>query len=118
MVKLLRQLLVVLLAFAVTGAAPSRHAHASASEASMAIVAMGCCPAAAQPQAAIRCPEPASGMKTDCTDHACCVEGAVLPDRFAAGRPVVHNDVVAYWPAGLRLAGIASTPEPLPPRTI
>ena len=52
----------------------------------------------------------------DCADHGCCVAVVLLPDRHATEWAAIHAESVVYWPAGARLAGLASEPDPLPPR--
>jgi hypothetical protein len=116
--KLLRHLLATLVALAVIGAGSPRFASAEEPSGQNLVLSQPCTMAMMPAESLDHQPIPAKarGMATDCADHACCVVSAVVPGRLATERSIVHACSVAYWSAGLLLAGVAHRPEPLPPR--
>jgi hypothetical protein len=118
--QVLRQLLFVLIAFAIVGGTTTQLAQSAQYAAPMTMVGMPCdmmmMPAAGadhgKPMA------PCKGMTPDCIKQMGCVTAVALPARFASHAFAVHFTTVDYWSAPSKLATLVRTPEPLPPRTI
>ncbi len=119
MLRVIRHLLFVLIAFALAGGTTSGLAHAAQYAAPMTMAGMPCdmmMPAAGaghgKPMA------PCKGMTPDCIKVIGCVADVALPVRLVSLAFAGQFTAVKYWTALSRLADRVSTPEPLPPRTI
>jgi len=119
MLRVVRHILVFLIAFALVGGTTSEFAHAAQYAAPMTMAGMPCdmmMPAAGadhgKPMA------PCKGMTPDCIKVMGCVTAAALQARFVGHEFAVNFITVDYWTALSRLADHVSTPEPLPPRTV
>ncbi len=112
MTPLLRQFLAVLIALAVVSGTTAQLAHST----QHASGSMPCGVAMPMAGADGGSPmQPCKGM-ADCTKRLCCVADIALPARFAATATAVSFDWVGYWDTRPMHAGVARTPEPLPPR--
>jgi hypothetical protein len=119
MLRVLRQLLLVLVAFAIIGGTTSEFAHSAQYGTVMTMAGMPCdmmMPAADTDHG--KSTMPCKGMTPDCMKLMGCVADASLPARFVSHEFVAHVSKVDYWSALSKLAGLAAAPEPLPPRTI
>lgn len=119
MLRVVRHLLFVLIAFALVGGTTSELAHATEYAAPMTMAGMPCdmmMPTAdadhGKPMA------PCKGMTPDCIKMIGCVTDVALPARLMRLAFAGQFTTVNYWTALSRLADRVSTPEPLPPRTI
>jgi len=59
---------------------------------------------------------PCKDMMPDCSKLTGCVAGIALPTRLVATEFAAQVSAVEYWPAKSERSGLASTPEPNPPR--
>jgi hypothetical protein len=117
MLRILRKLLLVLIAFAIIGGTTSELARSAQYGATMA--GMPCdmsMPAADTDHG--KPTMPCKGMMPECMKLMGCVADTSLPARFVSHEFVAHVSKVDYWSALSKLAGLAAAPEPLPPRTI
>lgn len=118
MVTRMRQLLLVLIAFAFVGGTSSQLARAAEYAAPMAMAGMPCdmmmSPAGMHDEKPM---PPCKGMTPDCIKQMGCVTDAALPARAVNLDIAVHFSEVDYWSAWSRLADFIREPEPLPPRT-
>jgi hypothetical protein len=119
MLRVLRQLLFVLIAFAIVGGTTTQFTMAAGRVAPMTTAGMPCemmMPAAGmdhgKPMA------PCKGVTPDCLKLMGCVADIALPARLVNTELAVHVSAVEYWSTLSGQTGLASTPEPNPPRTI
>jgi hypothetical protein len=120
MIRVLRQLLFVLIAFAIVGGTTTQFAQSAQYAGPMTMAGMPCdmmmmSAAGAdhgKPMA------PCKGMTPDCIKQMGCVTDVALPARLVKDEFVAHFTTVDYWSALSKLAELIRTPEPLPPRTI
>jgi hypothetical protein len=120
MVQRLRQLLLVLIAFAFIGGTSAQLARAAEYAAPMGVMGMPC-DMMAMSQAGMPDDQPmppCKGMTPDCIKQMGCVTDAGLPARTVSLDIAVHLSTVDYWSAWSRLVDFVREPEPLPPRTI
>lgn len=119
MVQRLRQLLLVLIAFALIGGPSSQFARSAEVAAPLAVTGMPC--DMMMPHAGMNNNKPmppCKGMTSDCIKQMGCVTDAALPVRTVNLDIAAHFSDVDYWSAWSRLADFVREPEPLPPRTI
>ncbi len=120
MVQRLRQLLLVLIAFAFIGGTSSQLARSAEYVAPMTISGMPCdmtvMSHAGMPDE--KPMPPCKGMTPDCIKQMGCIADAALPARTVNLDIAVSFSDVDYWSAWSRLADFVREPEPLPPRTI
>ena len=117
--SLLRQLLTVLIAFAMVGGTAGQLARATQSAPQASTLAMPCAMMMSTGDMTDDMPMmPCKGMTPDCVKQMCCVAGAVLPVPLLGAERAAPFSTVDYWSAWSRLSGTTCTPEPLPPRTI
>jgi hypothetical protein len=119
MMKAVRRLLLVLIAFAVAGGTTTQLAQSAQYAAAMTMVGTPCdmmMPAAGTDHS--KPMTPCKGMTPDCIKLMGCITDVALPAPFMSHAFTVRFAAVDYWPALLELAELVSTPEPLPPRTI
>ena len=116
--RVLRQLLFVLIAFAMVGGTTTQLARSAQYTAPMTMAGMPCdmmMPAAGadhgKPMA------PCKGMTPDCIKQMGCVTDVALPARLMSHEFAARFTTVDYWSALSQLAALDRTPEPLPPRT-
>jgi hypothetical protein len=119
MLKALRRILFLLIAFALIGGTTSELAHSAQHTAPVMTAGMPCdmaMPAAGssdnEPMA------PCKGMTSDCIKLMGCVMVTALPARFTSQEAPVRYSTVDYWTAAPLLVSLDREPEPLPPRTI
>jgi hypothetical protein len=119
MIRVLRHLLLVLIAFAIVGGTTAQLAQSAQYAAPMTMAGMPCdmvMPATGadhgKPMA------PCKGMTPDCIKVMGCVTDVALPARLMSHEFAAQFTTVDYWTAVPALADRVSTPEPLPPRTI
>jgi len=119
MIRVLRQCLFVLIAFAIVGGTTMQVAQSAQYAAPMTMAGMPCdmmMPAAdadhGKPSA------PCQGMTPDCVKLMGCVTAVGLPARFVSHAFAAHFTTVDYWSALSKLTTLVRTPEPLPPRTV
>ncbi len=116
MVQRLRQLLVLLIAFAFIGGTSSQLARSATP-----IVMAGMPCDMMMPHAGMQDGKPmppCKGMTPDCIKQMGCVADAALPARTVSLDIAAQFSNVDYWSAWLKLADFVREPEPLPPRTI
>ncbi len=124
MIHRLRQLLLVLIAFAFVGGTSSQLARSAEYAAPMVMAGMPCdmmMPHAKMPDEKPMAPSngsPCKGMTSDCIKQMGCVTDAALPARTVNLDIAAHFSNVDYWSAWSKLADFVREPEPLPPRTI
>jgi hypothetical protein len=120
MLGIARRLLFVLIAFAVAGGTTTQLARAAAYVAPMTMAGMPCdmtMPAVGgdhgKPAA------PCKSVTTDCPKLVACVAvtDIALPARLVRPEFTTLVSAVEFWPALSKQTGLASTPEPTPPRT-
>jgi len=119
MLRVLRHLLLVLIAFAIIGGTTAELARAAQYSMVMATADMPCdmtMPAADADHG--KSTMPCKGMTPDCMKLTGCVADTSLPTRFVSNEFAAHFSKVDYWSALSKLAGLVAIPEPLPPRTI
>lgn len=118
MIHRLRQLLLVLIAFAFVGGTSSRLARSAEYAAPMAMAGMPCdmMMSHAGMQDDMPMP-PCKGMTPDCIKQMGCVTDAAFPARTLSIDLAVHLSNVDYWSVSSTLADFVREPEPLPPRT-
>ena len=119
MVHRLRQILLVLIAFAFIGGTSSQLAHSAEYAAPMMTAGMPCDMMMSHAGMPDEKPlPPCKGMTPDCIKQMGCVTDAALPARTVNLDIAVHFSNVDYWSAWSTLADFVREPEPLPPRTI
>jgi hypothetical protein len=118
MLRILRRLLCVLIAFAIIGET-TQLAQSAQYAAPMTMAGMPCdmvMPTAdadhGKPMA------PCKGMTPDCVKMMGCVADVAFPARLMSHEFAAHFTKVDYWSASSAMAALVHTPEPLPPRTI
>ena len=119
MTRLLRHLLLLLVAFALVGGTTSELARAAAYGPVTAMAEMPCDMAmqtAASDDDAVPM-APCKGMTADCIKQMGCVTVAALPVPFSAHESAVEYGAVDYWASHAELVSLDHEPEPLPPRT-
>lgn len=115
----LRQLLVVLIAFAFTGGTSSQLAHTAEYAAPSMMAGMPCDMMMPHAEMQDETPmPPCKGMTSDCIKQMGCVTDAALPVRTMDLDIAAGFSVVDYWSTWSTLADFVRQPEPLPPRTI
>jgi len=119
MVHRLRQLLLVLIAFALIGGTSSQLARSAEYAAPIVMMGMPCdvMMSLAGMQDGKPIP-PCKGMTPDCIKQIGCVSDAALPARTMSLDVAESFSDVDYWSALCKLANFVREPEPLPPRTI
>lgn len=119
MVHRLRQLLLVLIAFALIGGTSSQLARSAEYAAPIVMTGM---PSDVMTSHAGRQDDkptlPCEGMTPDCIKQMGCVSDAALPARTLSLDIAESFSDVDYWSAWCKLADFVREPEPLPPRTI
>ncbi|WP_428375592.1 hypothetical protein [Lichenicoccus sp.] len=119
MVHRLRQLLLVLIAFAFIGGTSSQLVRSAAYAAPMAMAGMPCDKTMSHAGMPNEKPmPPCKGMTPDCIKQMGCVTDAALPARAVSLDIAVRGSDVDYWSAWSKLADFVREPEPLPPRTV
>lgn len=117
MIRRLRQLLLVLITFAVVGGTSSQLARSAEHVAPMAMAGMPCAMMASHPAVRGEAPAPpCKSMTWDCIKQMGCVADAALPAPPARLDVAVRVSDVDYWTALSTLADFVREPEPLPPR--
>ena len=119
MVHRLRQLLLVLIAFAFVGGTSAQLARSAEMAAPMTMAGMPCDMMMSHAGMHDDKPNsPCKGMTPDCIKQMGCVTDAALLARAVSLDVVAHYSDVDYWSAWSMLADFVREPEPLPPRTI
>ena len=119
MIYRLRQLLLVLIAFAFIGGTSSQLARSTEYASPMVMAGMPC--DTMLPHSGMQDDKPmppCKGMTPDCIKQMGCVTDAALPARAVNLDIAVHFSSVDYWSAWSKLADFVREPEPLPPRTV
>lgn len=114
MIARLRQLFLVLIAFAVIGGQSTQLARSAET---MTVAGMPCDMMMPHTDADHDKQMPCKGLTPDCIKQMGCIVDAALPARLVAVTPIVHSGEVAYWPLQSSLADFVRDPEALPPRT-
>ncbi|MBN8907719.1 MAG: hypothetical protein J0H99_14045 [Rhodospirillales bacterium] len=119
MLRILRQCLCALIAFAIVGGTTTQLARSASFVAPMTMAAgMPCDMMAPTAGAGHGKPmTPCKGMTPGCIKQMGCVADIGLPAQFVGRKDVLHFSTVDYLTTWSRLAGLVSEPEPLPPRT-
>jgi hypothetical protein len=120
MVQRLRQLLLLLLAFAFIGGTSAQLARAAEYAAPMDVMSMPC-DMTTMSHAGMPDDQPmppCKGLTPDCIKQMGCVTDAGLPARTISLDFAVHLSDVDYWSAWSSVDDFVREPEPLPPRTI
>jgi hypothetical protein len=118
MSSLLRQILLLLVAFALVGGMTNDLAHA-APECVAMTMAVPC--DMAMSASASGDTKPMHSDKSaipDCMKQMGCTAASVLPARLQTHRLIERRGPIDYWMSVTELAGLDQQPEPLPPRTI
>ena len=118
MIRLLRPLLLVLVAFAIVSGPGSQLARAARYGAAMTMAGDGS--EMAMPAHAGGHPKPTmpcKGMTSDCVKQMACAVDIAVQAKPAIVKLVGADSAVDYWPAWSAVARLAYAPEPLPPRT-
>ncbi|MHB1799230.1 MAG: hypothetical protein ACYCUI_13160 [Vulcanimicrobiaceae bacterium] len=118
MLRILRQLLFVLIAFAIVGGTATQPVGAAHAVASMTMAGMPCglsMPAAGPDHG--KPIVPCKDVAPDCLKLMGCVTitHIALPAQLVSTEFTAHVSVVEYWSLLHRQTGLASTPEPNPP---
>lgn len=119
MVHRMRQILLVLIAFAFIGGTWSQLARSTEYAAPIVMAGMPCdvmMSHAGMPDD--KSIPPCKGMTPDCIKQMGCISDAALPARTVSLDIAVAFSDVDYWSARRKLAEFVRKPEPLPPRTI
>lgn len=126
MLKGLRHLMLLLVAFALVSGTTTGFARASQSVAPMAMDGMPCTMAKPAPVSETmpasmsgdaKPMTPCKGMTHDCVKQMGCVAVSALPARFVVHETAVRYGVVNYPIFSAKLAGLDHQPDPFPPRT-
>ena len=120
MFRVLRQLLFVLIAFAIVGATTAQLAQAAHSVAPMTMAGMPCdmsMPAAGADHG--KPMVPCKGVTPDCLKLMGCaaITDIASPAQLVSTEFTTQVSVVEYWSTLSQRTGLSSTPEPNPPRT-
>jgi hypothetical protein len=120
MVRNLRHILLLLIAFALIGGTTEQSMRAAGYDpVPMAMDNTMSCDMADMADAAATKPmAPCKGDIPDCVKAMCCASIAALPAQFPSRETAFRHHVIGYWPAASTLTGRQLQPEPLPPRTI
>ena len=119
MIRVLRQLLFVLIAFAIVGGTTTQLAQSAQYVEPMTMAGMPCDMMMSAAGADHGKPmAPCKSMTPDCIKQMGCVTDVALPARLVNDAFVAHFTTVDYWSALSKLAELSRPPEPLPPRTI
>jgi len=124
MLKTVRHLLLMLIAFAFVGGTTMQLVHAAQHGAAQVKVDIPCdmaMPVSASSTSAsddTKPMPPCKGLTPDCVEQMGCVSLTALPVPFPAYEPILHYSVIAYWVSFSKLDGLDRAPEPFPPRTI
>ena len=120
MLKALRHIVLLLLAFALVGGTTTELAHSAQYVAPTTMVGMPCDMTILASAAGDTKPmPPCKQMTPDCMKLTGCVAVTALLDRSTSHeRAVRYSSSVGYWTVSSTLAGLDHKPEPLPPRTI
>jgi hypothetical protein len=117
--RILRQLLLLLVAFAIVVGTTSELARAAAYSPIAAMADMPCdmdMPTSASGDDAAPV-APCKGMTADCIKQMGCVTAAALPVPFITHESIVQYGAIDYWASHSKLVSLHHEPEPLPPRT-
>lgn len=121
MIKAVRHLLVVLIAFAIVSGSTTQLAQSAQYAAPMMMAGMPCdmsMPAAGPDHG--KPMVPCKDVAPDCLKLMGCfaITDIAWPAQLASTEFTAHVSVVEYWSTLSRQTGLARTPEPNPPRTI
>ena len=117
--RILRYLLLLLVAFAIVGGTTSELARAAAYGPVAAMAEMPCDMAMSTSASGddARPMAPCKGMTADCIKQMGCVTVVGLPAHFMTHESDVQYATIGYWSSLSKLVSLALQPEPLPPRT-
>jgi hypothetical protein len=118
MLRILRHILLVLVAIALVGGTAAESARAASHGPMMLMNGIPCdmqMPASASDHS--KPPMPCKGMTHDCINMAGCVTISALPAQFVPQTVPAFHRVRAVWAALFDRASLYHQPEPLPPRT-
>lgn len=119
MLKVVRHILLLLIAFALVGGTTIELARSAQYVAPITMVGMPCNMSMAAPASGDAAPMPPCKQITrDCLKLMGCATVTALPNRSTGHEMMVRysNAVDYYWTASSTLAGLDHKPEPLPPR--
>lgn len=117
MAQTLRQLLLVLIAFAIVGGTSHQLARSAQYMTPVAMVGMSCDMTMKHTSVPHEVPTaPCKRMTADCINQMGCVIDAAVPSRPVCTEILVQSRRVDYWSVGSKLADFVRSPEPLPPR--
>ena len=118
MVRVLRHILLALVAFALVGGTTTDFARAAAYGPVVAAMDAPC--DMAMPMSAsgddAKPMTPCKGLTADCIKQMGCVTAVGLPVPFTPPETTVEYAAVAYWASLFRLVSLDRQPEPQPPR--
>jgi hypothetical protein len=118
MARVLRQILLLLVAFPVVSGTTWEAARAAQFTAATVAAGAPCDMAmTASPSDDTKPMAPCKGMTPDCMKQICCVTATALPAHFLTLASTVWYGAIDYWVSTAELAGLDRQPEPLPPRT-
>jgi hypothetical protein len=119
MLSLIRQILRVLIVFALVGGTTVQFARSAQYSAKSTMDDMPCDMRMSMEGMDHDKPMmPGKSMCPDCAKQMCCSTSAVLPASLASTERAIAFGSFDYWSAWSKLAGITRIPEPLPPRMI
>jgi len=117
--RVLSQFLLVLIAFALVGGTTAQLALSVQPVAPMTMTGTPCNMMTSAIDGSHGQPmTPCKGVTPDCIKQMGCVTNPALPARITDNEIIAHSSRVAYGMVLSRLAGLITTPEPNPPRTI
>jgi hypothetical protein len=118
MSRFLRQILLLLVAFALVGGMTNDLAHAAPDCVAMATTKPCDMP---MPASASGDTKPMHSDKSaipDCMKQMGCTAASILPARLQTQQVIERHGPIDYWMSTAELASLDHQPEPLPPRTI
>jgi hypothetical protein len=118
MFRLLRHILLLLVAFAIVSGTTSELAR-SAQYGSILVTAGMPCDMAMPTSASgdTKPMAPCKGMTPDCIKAMGCVTVSALPAHFLTHESTIQYSTIDYWTSFSKLISLDHEPEPLPPRT-
>lgn len=119
MLRVLRQILLALVAVAFVGGTTADLARAAETGPFMATMDAPCC--MGMPMSAsggdAKPMTPCKGLTADCIKQMACVTIDALPAHFTADVSAVQYAMIDYWSPLSELVSLDHQPEPQPPRT-
>jgi hypothetical protein len=118
MLKILRHILLLLVACAIVSGTTSELARSAQYGSVLVSAGMPCdmtMPSSISGE--MKPMTPCKGMTPDCIKAMGCVTVSALPAHFLTHESTMRYSAIDYWTSHSKLAGLDRQPEPLPPRT-